>query len=53
MVEGKGIPIKAGDVILILPEVKHSIVNNSDQDLKYLEFFTYPPVMSDYIEVKE
>ena len=53
MVEGKAIPIKAGNLIFIRPGVKHTIVNNTDKDLKYLEFFTYPPVMGDYIEVKE
>jgi quercetin dioxygenase-like cupin family protein len=53
MVEGKAIPVKAGDLIFIRPDVKHTLVNNTDKDLKYLEFFTYPPVMSDYIEVKD
>ena len=28
-------------------------MNNTDHDLKYLEFFTCPPAMSDYAEVKD
>ena len=52
LLDGKEVPIKAGDVIYILPEVKHTIVNNSDKEIRYLEFFTHPPVMADFIEVK-
>jgi quercetin dioxygenase-like cupin family protein len=52
LIEGNAIPVKAGDVVFILPNVKHTIVNNSDQDLKYIEFFTNPPLMSDFHEVK-
>jgi quercetin dioxygenase-like cupin family protein len=51
-VEGKEHPIKAGDVIFILPGEKHTIVNNSDNDLRFLEFFTHPPVGADKISVE-
>jgi quercetin dioxygenase-like cupin family protein len=51
-VEGKAIPLKAGDVIFIRPMVKHTIVNTSGKDFRYMEFFTYPPVMSDFVPVK-
>jgi quercetin dioxygenase-like cupin family protein len=51
MVEGKAIPIKAGDVIFLLPNFKHSIVNNSNKELRVLEFFTYPPVTADAVTV--
>jgi quercetin dioxygenase-like cupin family protein len=53
MMEGQEIPLKPGDVIFIRPMVKHTIMNRSDKDFRYIEFFTYPPVMADFIPVKE
>jgi len=52
MVEGQAIPLKAGDVIFIPPMVKHTIINNSGKDFRYIEFFTYPPVKADFVLVK-
>ena len=52
MIEGQAIPLNAGDVIFIPPMVKHTILNNSGKDFRYMEFFTYPPVMSDFVPVK-
>ena len=51
-VEGKEHPIKAGDVIFIRPGEKHTIVNHSDNDLRFLEFFTHPPVGADKVRVE-
>jgi quercetin dioxygenase-like cupin family protein len=51
-VEGKEHPIKAGDVIFIRPGERHTIVNHSDSDLRFLEFFTHPPVSADKISVE-
>jgi quercetin dioxygenase-like cupin family protein len=53
MIEGQEIPLKAGDVIFIRPMVKHTIMNRSGRDFRYIEFFTYPPVKADFIPVKE
>ena len=52
VVEGKEIPIKAGDVLFIPAGEKHSIINRSNQDFRYLEFFTCPPLSADFVEVK-
>ena len=52
VIEGEEIPIKAGDVLYIPPGEKHATVNRSDKDFRYLEFFTFPPVSSDFVEVK-
>jgi quercetin dioxygenase-like cupin family protein len=52
ILEGKETPIKAGDVIFIPPGEKHTTVNRSSQEFRYLEFFTCPPVGKDFIEVK-
>jgi len=53
MVEGKEIPLKAGDIMFIRPMVKHTIMNRSGKDFRYIEFFTYPPVMADFVPVKD
>ncbi len=52
IIEGGEIPIRAGDVIYIPPGEKHGVMNNSDKEFRYLEFFTHPPVRSDFVEVK-
>jgi quercetin dioxygenase-like cupin family protein len=52
ILEGKKIPIKAGDVIFIPPGEKHTTVNTSQQEFRYLEFFTHPPAGNDFLEVK-
>jgi quercetin dioxygenase-like cupin family protein len=52
ILEGKEIPIKAGDVIFIPPGERHTTVNRSGGEFRYLEFFTCPPVGKDFVEVK-
>jgi quercetin dioxygenase-like cupin family protein len=51
-VEGKEHAIKAGDVIFVPPGEKHTIVNRSDNDLRFLEFFTHPPVGADKVRAE-
>jgi quercetin dioxygenase-like cupin family protein len=52
IVEGKEFPFRAGSVIHIPPGEKHMTVNRSNDDFRYLEFFTCPPVTADFVEVK-
>jgi quercetin dioxygenase-like cupin family protein len=49
-VEGKAIPLKAGNLIYLAPMSKHSIVNNSGKDCRYMEF--YSPIVPDVVRVK-
>ena len=53
IVEGKEYPFKAGSVCYIEAGEKHTTVNRSDQDFRYLEFFTCPPVSADFVEVRD
>ena len=53
VIEGEENPVKEGDVMYIPPREKHSLINRSDKDLRYLEFYTVPPVTADFHEVKE
>ena len=50
--DGEEFAIKAGDIIYIPAGVKHTTINRSDKDFRYLEFFTNPPVAADFVEVK-
>ena len=52
VIEGEEIPIKTGDVLFIPAGEKHTTMNRSDKDFRYLEFFTCPPVTADFVEVK-
>ena len=52
IIEGEEFPIGAGDILHIPPGEKHTTVNRSDKDLRYLEFFTYPPITADFVEVR-
>ena len=51
IMDGEEIPISAGDVFFIPVGVKHTTINNSENDLRYLEFYTQPPVGADFVEV--
>lgn len=53
VIEGEEFEIKAGDVLFIPAGEKHTTINRSDADLRYLEFFTCPPVTADFFEVKD
>lgn len=53
VVEGKEIPIKAGDVLYISAGEKHKMKSTGDRGLRYLEFFTYPPVKADFTVINE
>lgn len=50
--EGEEFPIKANDVLYIAAGEKHMIVNKTDKDFRYFEFFTYPPVGADSVRVE-
>ncbi len=52
VIEGEEIPIREGDLLFIPAGEKHMTLNRSMRDLRYLEFFTRPPVSSDFVEVK-
>lgn len=52
IVEGEEIPIKAGDILAIPSGEKHTTANRSDKDLRFLEFFTCPPVGADFVAVE-
>lgn len=53
MLDGKEIPIKAGDILHIPPEEKHGLIDRADKDFRYLEFYTCPPVEADFIETQD
>ena len=52
VIEGKEMPIKAGDVLFIPAGEKHQTINRSGKEFRYLEFFTCPPLGADFAEVK-
>lgn len=52
VMEGVEFPIKAGEIIFIPAEVKHQTINRSQEDFRYLEFFTNPPTSADFYEVE-
>ncbi len=52
LVEEKEIPIKAGDILFVPAGEKHTTVNNSKRELRYLGFFTSTPGKADRVELK-
>jgi quercetin dioxygenase-like cupin family protein len=51
VVEGRGFPVAAGDILYIPAGEKHMTVNDSEKEFRYLEFFTSPPVAADFVEI--
>ena len=52
LVEGEEKPIKKGDVIYIPAMEKHSVINRSQEELRFFEFHTGPPVRADKFKVE-
>lgn len=52
VIEGEEMVIKKGDIIFIPSGQKHMTINRSDQDFRYLEFYTCPPLSGDFIAVE-
>ncbi len=52
IVEGEEVPIKTNDVLYIPAGEKHMTVNRTDNDFRYLEFFTCPAGTADVVLVK-
>ncbi|MBT5331912.1 MAG: cupin domain-containing protein [Porticoccaceae bacterium] len=48
VMEGEEFDFVAGDIIVIPPQTKHQTINRSNEQFRYVEFFTNPPVMSDF-----
>jgi quercetin dioxygenase-like cupin family protein len=48
-VDGKEVSLSSGDMVCILPGEKHAMINRSNKDVYYVEFFTYPPVEADFV----
>ncbi|MFC1943695.1 cupin domain-containing protein [Chloroflexota bacterium] len=46
IIEGEEIPIKTNEVMYIPAQEKHTVVNKTDKEFRYLEFFTYPKEVS-------
>ena len=53
-VEGKDYELKAGDVLFMSAKEKHRIRNKSNtEQMRFIEFFTEPPLDKDYVAVEE
>ena len=51
IVEGKEIPIKANDILYIPAGEKHGMINKTDKDFRFLEFFSHSPGVVDRVMV--
>ncbi len=51
IVEGKEFPVKAGDVLFVPAGEKHTIVNKSKREMRYLGFCSCTPGVPDKQEV--
>ncbi len=52
IVEGKKFPVKVNDILYIPAKENHGLVNTSDNDFRYLEFFTGAPGVVDRVDVE-
>jgi uncharacterized cupin superfamily protein len=51
LVEGEEIPVKAGDILFVPAGVKHTTLNRSKDELRYIGFFTGTPGQKDRVEL--
>jgi mannose-6-phosphate isomerase-like protein (cupin superfamily) len=53
LVEGKEYGLGPNTVMFVPPKQKHKVMNVGNSELRYIEFFTNPPMLSDFVEVVE
>ncbi len=51
IIDGKEVPLKAGDVLYTPAGEKHKFENRSNEDVRFLEFFSMPPWSADVVKV--
>jgi quercetin dioxygenase-like cupin family protein len=51
IVEGKETVVRPGDVLLIPAGEKHTTINRSESEFRFVEFFTCPPLAADFVKV--
>ena len=53
-VEGKDYELKAGDAVFLNAKEKHGIRNKSNiEQMRFIEFFTEPPLNKDFVPVEK
>lgn len=52
IIEGKETVVRPGDILLIPSGEKHTTVNRFDREFRFVEFFTCPPLASDFVKVE-
>jgi len=52
-IEGKDYPIEAGDIIYVSAGEKHTINNESEKEIRFMEFYTNPPHEADWVAVPQ
>lgn len=52
IIDGKEVPLKAGDVLYTPAGEKHKLENRSDEDVRFFEFFTIPPWAADVVHIE-
>ena len=52
LVEGKKIPVQAGDILFIPAKEKHGLVNDGDKELRFIEFQVGNPDEPDRVDVE-
>ncbi|MFA7672021.1 MAG: cupin domain-containing protein [Sphaerochaetaceae bacterium] len=53
IVEGEKFHLKTGDILFISAKERHSIKNLSTKTLRFIEFFTNPPLGADFFDAEE
>jgi oxalate decarboxylase/phosphoglucose isomerase-like protein (cupin superfamily) len=53
VIEEKEFSFEAGTIFYIAVGEKHMTINRSNQDFRYLEFYTCPPLSADFVEVTD
>lgn len=53
LVEGNEYELTANTVMFVPPKQRHKVINVGNSEFRYIEFFTNPPMLSDFVEVAD